>query len=84
MSKQHTIEKETVWQEFSTLPLEAQYQVIEFMTFLHNRYASHSSADMPQGRLSDDPFIGMWQDRKDMQASSAYVKNLRRREWDTT
>jgi hypothetical protein len=32
-------------------------------------------------RLANEPFIGMWKDREDMKDSSAYIRNLREREW---
>ncbi len=31
--------------------------------------------------LTDEPFIGMWQDREDMQDSSQWVRHLRQQEW---
>jgi hypothetical protein len=35
-----------------------------------------------QAQLQNEPFIGMWQDREDMQDSSEWIKNLRGREWN--
>ncbi|MDH3600613.1 MAG: DUF2281 domain-containing protein [Candidatus Tectomicrobia bacterium] len=32
-------------------------------------------------RLSEDPAIGMWKDRKEMQDSTAWVRHLREYEW---
>jgi len=32
-------------------------------------------------RLADDPFIGMWRDRKDLEDSTMYVRKLREQEW---
>jgi hypothetical protein len=29
-----------------------------------------------------EPFIGMWRDRDEMQDSTAYVRELRKREWE--
>ena len=31
--------------------------------------------------LREDPAIGMWEDREDMQDSTAWVRQLRQREW---
>ena len=31
--------------------------------------------------LKEEPFIGMWSDRQDLEDSSQWVKNLREREW---
>jgi len=33
-------------------------------------------------RLADEPFIGMWRDREDMQDSTAWVQSLRQHEWE--
>ncbi len=35
-----------------------------------------------QVQLQNDPFVGMWEDREEMQDSSEWVKNLRNREWN--
>jgi hypothetical protein len=35
-----------------------------------------------QVQLQNEPFVGMWQDREDMQDSAEWVKNLRGREWN--
>ena len=81
MIKQDTIEKEHVWLEFSTLPRDAQYQVIEFMLFLHSRYTPDTLRDTEQPNLSAEPFVGMWKDREEMQDSRGYVRELRQKEW---
>ncbi len=83
MMKYARIEKDRVWSEFSTLPLDAQYQVIEFMTFLHTRYTPEQSAKPKRLNLIDEPFVGMWEDRQEMQDSTAYVRELRQKEWGT-
>ena len=31
---------------------------------------------------ADDPLFGMWRDREDMADSTAWVRNLRRSEWE--
>jgi hypothetical protein len=31
--------------------------------------------------IKEEPFIGMWSDRKDMENSSKWVKNIREKEW---
>jgi hypothetical protein len=83
MSKQGTMEKERVWLEFSTLPLDAQYQVFEFMAFLHSRYTPGKARNTGKPDLSTEPFVGMWKDREDMQDSRTYVRELRQKEWGT-
>jgi len=31
--------------------------------------------------LADEPFVGMWKDREDMQDSTKWVRGLRRNDW---
>ncbi len=35
-----------------------------------------------QVQLQNEPFVGMWEDREEMQDSAEWVKNLRSREWN--
>ena len=71
-----------IWREFIALPPEAQQQVADFIAFLRTRYKKIRSAQKSnQVSLADDPFIGMWRDRDDMQDSSAWVRGIREREW---
>lgn len=32
-------------------------------------------------KIEGEPFVGMWKDREDMQDSTAWVRDLRRKEW---
>jgi hypothetical protein len=83
MIKTPIMEKEKVWLEFSTLPLDAQYQVIEFITFLHTRYTQNSETTAShKTKFIDEPFVGMWKDREDMRDSRTYVRELRQHEWN--
>ncbi len=76
------MEKEKVWLEFAALPPDAQYQVIEFIAFLQTRYNHDRTTKNSYGiPLIDEPFIGMWKNREDMQDSKAYVRKLREHEW---
>jgi hypothetical protein len=71
-----------VWREFIALPPEAQRQVADFITFLRTRYKQlGSNKKSNQINLADDPFIGMWRDREDMQDSRAWVRSIREQEW---
>ena len=66
-------------QNVSALPPEAQRQIDDFITFIHQKYAP---AALPQtSNLEDEPFIGMWRDREDMADSTQYVRELRKSEW---
>ena len=67
--------------EFLSLPVEAQNQVVSLITFLKQKYVcseplpASSSVD-----LVNDPFVGMWRDRKDL-SSNNWLRNLRESEW---
>lgn len=34
-----------------------------------------------RGKIENEPFIGMWRDREDMQRSSEWVRDLRQKDW---
>ncbi|HKZ84656.1 MAG TPA: DUF2281 domain-containing protein [Anaerolineae bacterium] len=74
--------QKVAWQDFVNLPPEAQQQVIDFIAFLQQRYASSRArkASRPS-KLAKEPFVGMWRDREDLQDSTAWVRTVRRREW---
>ncbi len=67
---------------FNALPPEAQKQVLDFISFLESRYTSIATRKPRRVRLSKEPFIGMWSDREDMKDGAAWVRELRRREWN--
>jgi len=69
--------------EIDSLPPEVQRQVMDFVVFLKTRYSTVQPIERTkQTALTDEPFIGMWQDREDIQDSAAWVRDLRRREWE--
>lgn len=56
---------------------------MDFVAFLKTRYATKPPASKAKRtRLVDEPFVGMWQGREDMQDSSAWVRDHRQREWE--
>jgi hypothetical protein len=68
--------------EFNSLPPEGQRQVASFIAFLREQYRrSQSSKETETSDIAQDSFIGMWQDREDMQDSSVWVRGIREREW---
>jgi hypothetical protein len=76
------MENSRIIQDIASLPPEAQEQVIDFIAFLKTRYPTPPpSAKAKRGKLVEEPFIGMWRDRDDMLDSSAWVRQLRQREW---
>jgi hypothetical protein len=69
--------------DIGSLPPEAQKQVSDFVAFLKTRYpVGKSDRKAKRTKLADEPFIGMWRDREDMQDSSAWVRRLRESEWE--
>ena len=67
--------------EIWSLPVEAQRQVAEFVAFLRLRHSSSRTSRAPKVPLGDEPFIGMWRDRQDLQDSTEWVRRTRRKEW---
>ena len=73
---------EDILSQFNSLPPEGQRQVIDFLAFLQQRYGSSQSVEEQKLlELEGEGFIGMWQDREEMQDSSAWVRSSREREW---
>ena len=75
--------QEKLLQDVTSLPPFAQQELIDFVAFLKLRYGQ-SISQINTDNLSsieDEPFIGMWQDRSDMIDSTAWVRNLRQKEW---
>ena len=57
---------------------EAQKQISDFVASLKTRYpAAQIGRKAKRIKLADEPFIGMWRDREDMQDSSAWVRHVR-------
>jgi hypothetical protein len=78
-----SVEKQmNIAKEIASLPPDAQRQVRDFVAFLKARYPYFLAVeDRKSTSMTDEPFIGMWRNREDMQESSAWVRDLRRREW---
>ncbi len=62
------------------LPPESRQQVIDFIAFLRARATASTSKTSRRTKLADEPFIGMWRDRQDLNDSTAWVRETRRRE----
>jgi len=77
------MESSSIIQDIDSLPPEAQRQVANF-AFLKTRYRTAPGAAKSKRKLADEPFIGMWRDRDDLEDSSSWVRELRRREWERT
>ncbi len=70
---------QSITEEYGALPPEARRQVDEFVAFLRFKHARAAVA--PSAPLEDEPFIGMWRDRGEMEDSTGFVRELRRSEW---
>lgn len=76
------VEMQNIWRQFNTLPAEAKREVIDFIAFLQTRYQRSNLEKRSQApKLSEDPFVGIWKDREDMNDSVAWVRDVRKREW---
>jgi hypothetical protein len=74
--------QEEILRQIASLPPEGQQQVVDFIAFLHQRYGLLTQArESHPSDLAQDSFIGMWQDREEMQDSSAWVRSNREHEW---
>lgn len=68
--------------QLATLPPEALKLVAEFVSVISRQYTVPVKPAQPaRTSLRDEPFIGMWANRADMEDSTAYVRSLRREEW---
>ncbi|HYX14205.1 MAG TPA: hypothetical protein VE944_07525 [Nostoc sp.] len=76
--------QQELFNEFLSLPAEAQRQVIDFIAFLRQRYGVvEPSSQWPDIDLINDSFIGMWSDRQDLADSTAWVRGVRENEWSS-
>lgn len=75
------MQKSRVWREFEALSPTAQREVADFIAFLNARARQNNVETRKAKPLRDEPFIGLWRDRKDLSESSAWVRRLRSEEW---
>jgi len=79
------MEQEKIFDDLSDLPPEAQQQVVDFIAFLKTRYKKPEREKQTKRiNLVNEPFIGIWKDREDMNNSSKWLRNVRKAEWGTT
>jgi hypothetical protein len=76
-------EFERLKDDVSTLPQEAQRLVIDFVAFLKQRYPSAQTPQSQPLDLENEPFVGMWSDRPEMQDSTTWVREVRQQHWRT-
>ena len=76
------MEQEKIFDDISNLPPEAQRQVVDFIAFLRTRYKrSEQEKQTKRINLVNEPFIGIWKDRQDLNNSSKWLRNIRKTEW---
>ncbi len=76
------MEQQNINKDISTLPPEAQRQVVDFIKFLKLRYKKIQSDKRPsKNRLANESFIGIWEGRKDISDSTKWVRSARESEW---
>jgi hypothetical protein len=76
------MQSDQVWNDFLALPIEAQRQAADFIAFLQQRYRKvEQSTATTKTDLRKEPFVGMWRDRDDIQDSTEWVRDLRKKEW---
>ncbi|MEX0680737.1 MAG: DUF2281 domain-containing protein [Balneolales bacterium] len=74
-------EKELI-KQIQELPTDAQREATDFVEFLYNRYVARSKSDKKiRKSISQSSFRGIWKDRKDMQDSTQWVRNIRKSRW---
>ncbi len=67
--------------EFVSLPLDAQRQVTDFISFLRQKYQTKTPVSGNDAEINGDEFVGMWSDREDLSNSTEWVRNIREKEW---
>ncbi len=75
-------EIEKILSKFANLPPEAQKEVVDFISLLYERYQGSSDLQPVQKKkLAQEEFIGIWKDRSDMEDSTSWVRDIRKKEW---
>jgi hypothetical protein len=76
------MEQDKIVNAIINLPPEAQRQIADFIDFLQIRYKTdHKDLKSDCIRFADEPFIGMWKNKKELKDSTGWVRKLRKSEW---
>lgn len=67
--------------DIAALPEDAQRLLIDFVSFLKQRYQPSADTSHHPISFTDQPFVGMWSDVPEMQDSTAWVKQTRQNQW---
>lgn len=75
---------EKIIHELDALPPEGQRQVADFVAFLQARHKHlRPRKTASKKKLAEEPFIGLWEHRKDLEDSSLWVRRTRQKEWES-
>jgi proteic killer suppression protein len=73
-----TMDAPTLVDDMNSLPPAARQQAADFVAFLKARSGEvRPAAKAKRTALADEPFVGMWRDRPDMEDSAGWVRDLR-------
>ncbi|MGB7441262.1 MAG: DUF2281 domain-containing protein [Coleofasciculaceae cyanobacterium] len=75
------LEFDRLQKDIASLPEDAQQMVIYFVRFLKQHYQTSRTQSTKPLSLDNQPFVGMWQDRPEMQDSTAWVRQVRKQQW---
>lgn len=70
-----------IQQDIQELPAEAQQLILDFVSFLKQRYQPQPNQPHQPISFTDQPFVGMWSDVPEMQDSTAWVRQTRQQQW---
>ncbi len=71
--------EQAILEALKGLPPEKQQEILKFAESLVKRVEAETAED--QAGWQNDPFVGMWKDREEMQDSEAWVRQLRQQQW---
>ena len=71
---------EELLRAMSSLSDAAKLQIEKHILYLKKKETSEMKK-IPKRPLREEPFFGMWSDRKDMKDSTAWVRKIREEQW---
>ncbi|HMV51089.1 MAG TPA: hypothetical protein PLD20_33655 [Blastocatellia bacterium] len=74
---------EEILRDLALLSPENRRRVMDLIARLRKRDLDDQGQALSENRdWSEEEFVGMWRDREDMRDSTAWVRNLRKQEWE--
>lgn len=65
-------------QQLKTLPAEALQEATDFIDYLHKKYMHKEEVHGTKNSILESSFQGIWKNRKDMQDSTEWTRNIRK------